>query len=272
MADTKREPISAKLRFDVFKRDSFTCQYCGKMSPDVVLEVDHIKPVAVGGDNSILNLITSCFECNRGKGKRVLSSNATLKKQQDQLKELSSKREQMAMMMEWQKELSNFEEDCLVKLDELLLSETDGQLGIWGETKEQARKWIKKYGFELVFESAIKSLDTYLVRHDNSQEKDLEEHYQYEDESCDKAFDYISRICYTTLLDKTKPNLKYINYIIKTLSNRFGDSGKLDTSDYWKVKSILINTLKSEDDFQHIKIISCECPSIYWFLKRMANY
>ena len=45
----KRKPISKKLRFEVFKRDSFTCQYCGKSAPDVVLHIDHIKPVKEGG-------------------------------------------------------------------------------------------------------------------------------------------------------------------------------------------------------------------------------
>lgn len=49
---SKRKSISKKLRFEVFKRDSFTCQYCGKMAPDVVLEVDHINPVASGGENN----------------------------------------------------------------------------------------------------------------------------------------------------------------------------------------------------------------------------
>ena len=64
----KRQPISKKLRFEVFKRDSFTCQYCGLKAPDVILEVDHIKPVKEGGTNDLLNLITSCYICNRGKG------------------------------------------------------------------------------------------------------------------------------------------------------------------------------------------------------------
>ena len=40
-----RKAISKKLRFEVFKRDSFTCQYCGKSAPDVILHVDHILPV-----------------------------------------------------------------------------------------------------------------------------------------------------------------------------------------------------------------------------------
>ena len=41
----KRKNLSKSVRFEVFKRDSFKCQYCGKSAPDVVLEVDHIIPV-----------------------------------------------------------------------------------------------------------------------------------------------------------------------------------------------------------------------------------
>lgn len=69
----KRTPINKKLRFEILKRDNFTCQYCGKQPPDVILEIDHILPVKEGGDNSIENLITSCKECNSGKRARLLS-------------------------------------------------------------------------------------------------------------------------------------------------------------------------------------------------------
>jgi hypothetical protein len=71
---TKRKTISKKLRFDVFKRDLFCCQYCGDVPPNVVLEVDRIEPVCEGGNNDIDNLITACFECNRGKSGAPLSS------------------------------------------------------------------------------------------------------------------------------------------------------------------------------------------------------
>ncbi len=59
----KRKSLSKKIRFEVFKKDSFTCQYCGSTPPSTVLEIDHINPVSLGGDNSIDNLITSCFDC-----------------------------------------------------------------------------------------------------------------------------------------------------------------------------------------------------------------
>lgn len=34
-AGMKRKAISKRVRFEVFKRDSFKCQYCGKCAPDV---------------------------------------------------------------------------------------------------------------------------------------------------------------------------------------------------------------------------------------------
>lgn len=68
-----RTAISKRTRFEVFKRDGFACQYCGQHPPDIVLEVDHITPVAEGGRNDEDNLITACFGCNRGKAHVPLS-------------------------------------------------------------------------------------------------------------------------------------------------------------------------------------------------------
>jgi hypothetical protein len=73
MAKNKRKNLSKKVRFDVFKRDGFKCAYCGRATPAVVLEVDHIEPVADGGTNEKENLITSCKDCNQGKGKTPLN-------------------------------------------------------------------------------------------------------------------------------------------------------------------------------------------------------
>ena len=70
----KRKSLGKKARFEVFKRDHFTCQYCGATPPSVVLECDHIVPVAAGGGNEIDNLVTSCADCNRGKAARSLDA------------------------------------------------------------------------------------------------------------------------------------------------------------------------------------------------------
>lgn len=69
--------LNVRIRFEVFKRDDFRCQYCGRRSPDVVLEVDHIVARANGGSDDPINLRTSCWECNRGKGAVSLEEIAT---------------------------------------------------------------------------------------------------------------------------------------------------------------------------------------------------
>lgn len=64
--------IGKRKRFEIFKRDGFVCQYCGMRPPDVVLEIDHIDPRAEGGSDDEINLITACYDCNRGKSAKRL--------------------------------------------------------------------------------------------------------------------------------------------------------------------------------------------------------
>lgn len=85
--------LSKKLRFEVFKRDGFKCAYCGKAPPSVVLEVDHIEPKSCGGKDLIHNLLTACFDCNRGKKNIPLS--LVPSQLQDNIEVLREKEEQL---------------------------------------------------------------------------------------------------------------------------------------------------------------------------------
>ena len=68
LARGTRRAISEKVRYEVFSRDAFRCKVCGRGADNgVKLTVDHITPVDWGGTNDILNLLTLCEECNRGK-------------------------------------------------------------------------------------------------------------------------------------------------------------------------------------------------------------
>lgn len=87
--------LSVRTRFEVFKRDDFTCCYCGRKSPEVVLEVDHIVPVCEGGLDDQINLVTSCWECNRGKGGVPLSTVMTGEDPHDKAIELLERRRQL---------------------------------------------------------------------------------------------------------------------------------------------------------------------------------
>lgn len=59
--------LSKRLRFEVMRRDNHTCRYCGGHAPDVALTVDHVVPVALGGNDEPSNLVTACKDCNAGK-------------------------------------------------------------------------------------------------------------------------------------------------------------------------------------------------------------
>lgn len=63
-----RNQVTAALRFRILKRDNYRCCLCGRAAPKVVLEVDHRVAVAKGGTSDEENLMTLCFDCNRGKG------------------------------------------------------------------------------------------------------------------------------------------------------------------------------------------------------------
>jgi hypothetical protein len=67
-----RRGVDLKCRFEVLKRDDFTCQYCGRRAPAVAIEVDHVVPRSMGGTDDLTNLVAACFECNSGKSNRPL--------------------------------------------------------------------------------------------------------------------------------------------------------------------------------------------------------
>lgn len=62
--------LTQQQRFDILERDRFTCRFCGLQAPETQLEIDHVKPKSRGGTDDYSNLVTSCRDCNRGKGDR----------------------------------------------------------------------------------------------------------------------------------------------------------------------------------------------------------
>jgi 5-methylcytosine-specific restriction endonuclease McrA len=55
---------------EVFRRDNYTCQYCGARSHRLTL--DHVTPRHRGGEHTWANLVTACSVCNLRKGGRTL--------------------------------------------------------------------------------------------------------------------------------------------------------------------------------------------------------
>ncbi|MCL5610974.1 MAG: HNH endonuclease [Chloroflexi bacterium] len=53
-------------RREVFRRDNYTCQYCGRR--DRGLTVDHVQPKHQGGQHIWTNVVAACPPCNHRKG------------------------------------------------------------------------------------------------------------------------------------------------------------------------------------------------------------
>lgn len=60
----KRVGLTLKTRYQILQRDGFKCVLCGGRHE---LEVDHILPICLGGDNTPNNLRALCWYCNHGK-------------------------------------------------------------------------------------------------------------------------------------------------------------------------------------------------------------
>nr|MBV6631388.1 HNH endonuclease [Oceanococcus sp. HetDA_MAG_MS8] len=204
-----RKAIPKKLRFEVFKRDSFTCQYCGRKAPDVLLHIDHIEPVSKGGTDDLLNLITSCVDCNLGKSDRKLADSAVLDKQREQLEALQERKEQIEMMFQWQKALLNLDDSVTTQLSEY-----------WSELVP---------GFSLN-ESGIKGLNSLKRRFEVGEimaamKVATEQYLEYEDEaptqdSVELAWKRVGGICATKRQEKNNPAMSRVYYIRGILRNR----------------------------------------------------
>lgn len=176
---TKRKQISKKLRFEVFKRDSFTCQYCGRKAPDVILECDHIVPVADGGPTTMMNLVTSCMDCNRGKGKRRLSDLQMASAQRTQMDKMAAIKEQTKMLIEWKKELEHVRDLQLDAISDLIFHITEWTVSNIGRV--HFSRLISRFGFEEVFSSTRISFEKY---------------FDGSESSWDRAYEKVGGICY----------------------------------------------------------------------------
>lgn len=235
----KRKGLSKKIRFEVFKRDKFTCQYCGRKSPDIILNCDHIDPVAKGGTNEITNLITSCFDCNSGKSDRELGDDTVVVKQRKQLEEIQERREQIELMLEWKKSLDSLEVDIGEMISDYIESRIKdyalsdkGKLGI--------ENHLKKFGVNDLLNGIDVGLDKYLKYNSGG---------ELEQSSIETFLDKLGGIIAVQNMPPIKQKLAYIKGITR---NRFN---------YWdnrKGSVILSNYVQALEKYgwTEVKILS----------------
>jgi len=139
---TSRKAVGKRTRFEVFKRDGFTCQYCGRRPPDVTLECDHITPVSKGGGNDPLNLITACRDCNAGKAAVELG-------------DVRPSPDAEAMRLEVEQQIAEVRgyQEAAARLDEKMCELVDGLGNLWRHEfrtshapLDDISAWVRVYG------------------------------------------------------------------------------------------------------------------------------
>ncbi len=238
---SERQPIPKSIRFEVFKRDKFTCQYCGRKAPDIVLQIDHMTPVSKGGTNDLLNLITSCIDCNLGKSNRTLTDTTIIDRKRSQMEELQERREQIEMMMEWQR--------GLVELDQYLIEQV---AEFWSELAEpysltehgvkSLKKLLRQYNPDAVMEAMRIAAKQYL---------------QYEDGkptqgSVSEAWSKVGGICKLKKIEQSKPYMRDLFYIRGILRKR------LRYVNEWLCIKLLEEAYQCGADIENIKDHACK--------------
>lgn len=206
-----RQSIRKSVRFEVLKRDAFTCQYCGAKAPDAVLQVDHINPVADGGTNDILNLVTSCRECNAGKSDRRLSDDSVVQKCRAQAEDLQSRRQQVELISRWHVGLAGIEAEAVDALAAFWLRAigADEETSLTDNAKDDLKRLAKRCGHEIVCKAITAAAGKLLMAGETG-----------DFVARDEAFNSIGKICGVMKAAEKDPGVERLFYIRGILRRR----------------------------------------------------
>lgn len=158
-SNVKRRTIGKRLRFEVLKRDRFTCQYCGRSSDDgTELHVDHIVPVSSGGTNTTENLTTACIDCNLGK------SNISLEKEHSahvSSRQIIQTRNRLAEIISAADQVFDMESGIFDDIERHIRSVTGKEFWLSRDREIAARTLLQKYDLQKIFCTIILISETY---------------------------------------------------------------------------------------------------------------
>ena len=197
----RRKGISKRVRFEVFKRDGWACQYCGAQSPAVKLHVDHITPVARGGTNELENLTTACASCNLGKGARELDDDSAIRARSAELEANELARQQLQAMRDWHVTKASLSQEAVGMLCEVWQSYTSLD---WHTGSSEARDFLhhllRKFSFDEVADGmhlAFQKLG-----------------------ATSQAFFMLGKFCGIARMNKMNPDEAQKRYVLGILKNR----------------------------------------------------
>lgn len=189
--------------------------------------MDHINPVSKGGTNNLLNLVTSCMDCNRGKSNKVLSDDSVAKKQKKMADELAKRKEQIDMFMEWRSgllEINIKSADMISEYIEKKASVTLTEIG-----KSLILNLVEKYPVKTIIGSIDESFEQTIRRY-----------------RCFKGnyfFELLPKVC------KFYGNYKLSSFFYMRSIIRIK---RIDVDDE-RIKDICDLFVKTKEDFEYVK-------------------
>lgn len=139
------------IRFKVLMRDGFKCKYCGKTGDEKQLEVDHIIPRSRGGTNALVNLVTACFECNRGKRDKMIIEN---------MPEVEVSEQTKSAIEAYKKKVQ--EDDTARVFINYFLKNAPHEHELNGHELRMFRDYNRKFHADIVFEAIDIAIDRYI--------------------------------------------------------------------------------------------------------------
>lgn len=201
--------VGKRTRFEVFKRDKFTCQYCGARAPDVVLHADHITPRAAGGSDDILNLVTACASCNGGKSDVLLSSHAEMDARGNRMRELEERRQQLEMLRDWHVSLASLDRQTAEMLFDVWRSLTCTVVEFSESSCASLVQMLKKYSFNEVVAGMKMACEKHLAPGTTLQPN-----------SGEVAFKCVAKYCRIAKINAENPADGRKRYVLGILRNR----------------------------------------------------
>lgn len=121
--------ITKRTRFEVLRRDNYTCRYCRSSSNE--LHVDHVTPVALGGTDTPENLVAACKDCSLGKASTSPDDGTVAEVREDAIRYAELTRQAYAILVETIGERDDYAETFEESYQYGLPEDWKNSLGRW---------------------------------------------------------------------------------------------------------------------------------------------
>jgi len=121
--------------------------------PKSPLKYDHIQPVSKGGDDDVQNLLTSCSDCNHGKGSTPLGFTKTRSDLGENKQALAEREKQLEEYQKLLKRIRQRQDKDIDRIDQLIREICEDDLELNRNAREGFRRFLKIFPVDTILEA-----------------------------------------------------------------------------------------------------------------------